>query len=254
MGLPYIFRTARLLGDKSSLQRGFSDLPRRAQMRVVGRAAGKFQAGLSVHNLIIYAQFIRWVREAVEDKYKKPVYVVNPMKYAPLYEAGFPPGFQTTRMKGPPGYRFWSDAIVQTFSFSGGGGSKKAPQLKFNRSGLYIAGRFAADIRAIYKGKMVARLARRSSGRELTRFFWGTLRNPKRNVFETLAARFVANVRRNIRNADGGPLVDTEAMVMSTQMGSTVEEALAKGRAKAYEKLRRRHGMRAHQVFAEKVF
>lgn len=250
MGLPYIFRTARLLGDKSSLQRGFHDVPRRARMRVVGRAAGKFQAGMSVHNLIIYASFIRWMRESIENAYKKPVYVVNAMRYAPLYESGFPPGYQTTRMRGPPGYRFWASGLEETLNPMNDP-SAQIPKLKLNRAGLYIGGRFAADIKAIYRGRITDRLARRASGREVTKFFWGTLRNPTRNVVEVIAKRFVANVRRNIRGFD---LVDTLAMTMAVQMGDSIEDALAKSRSKAYEKLRKRYGFRAHQVFRDKVF
>lgn len=216
MGLGTIFRTARQLGDVSSLEGG------RGVQRLATRAGGKAVSaparGLQIHNLVLWGAFLGFINNQIRLHRSRDVYIVNAMRYAWGYEYGFT-SIAAGRRKGPPGYGFFGrgmkQAIENTWQPYKGG-------ITLDRSGLYIGGRFAADVRSIAKGNIVQRGARRLAGREGTRLIWGTISNHKINPLESIAKKAVANIRRNIR-ADG--LVDTGALAMATQYGPSREEA-----------------------------
>lgn len=232
MGLQNVFKTARLWGDASSVSRGFAPVGKRAGVRVLGRASGGAMAGQGVANLFIFAYFMDFLRDAVKQANARDVYIVNAMRYSKGYDTGFITIAAGRRLP-PPGYRFFQDGIEEAVS---GQGRRRASLQKggLNRSGLYIGGRFTADIRAIMGGSLLARLSRRSAGRASTAFFWGTLRDPTRNPLEGIAKNAVRAIRRNIRKHN---LRDTYAMGMATQWDTTLNDALQKSRSEAIRKL-----------------
>jgi hypothetical protein len=248
MGLTRVFRSARGLGDLSSLEGGRA--MQRLGTRAVGRAASRPARGLEVHNLFMWGAFLGWVNNQIKLSRSRDVFIVNAMRYAWGYEYGFTTIAKGRRMP-PPGYGFFRKGMEDSLKtawqpYKGG--------ITMSRSGLYIGGRFAADVRAVAKGRMLQRSATRLAGRETTRLVWGTLANPKANPMESIAKRAVANIRRNIRSAS---LVDTAALAMATQYGSSREEAFRKSRAAAKYRLmtqKSRHDGYSDIVHAGELF
>lgn len=235
-GIKGAFQTARFLGDTSSLSKGYDSVAARVGRRVGGRGLGKMSAGMTIANLFIWAEFLQFMRQAIEGMNAKPVYVVTMMRYAWGYNKGFKTIPTSPKRPGPPGFGFWDkgvEAAVRGDESSSSGG-RAGSGVGINRSGIYQGGRYMADIRSVYKGDVAGRFARRTAGAETSRFFWGTLANPDRNVMEVFAKRAVKNIRRNIRDIG---LVDTGALAMSVQWGNSIEEAREKSRNAAISKL-----------------
>jgi hypothetical protein len=162
--------------------------------------------------------------------YEDGVWVVNVMRYAYGYENGFTTVASGGRI-GPPGYGFFQRGLERGLK---GSWQPYKGGISFNRSGLYVGGRFAADVRAIAKGKIAQRAVRRYSGRQFTRLFWGTMANKDANPMDSLAESCVREIRKNIR---GVPLFDTGALTMATQWGTSKSDAVNKSREKAEYRL-----------------
>jgi hypothetical protein len=227
-GLGGVFRTARVLGDISSLEN--NDLGYRAASRGVGKLTAMPMRGMSIHGLFMWAAFLGFLNNAVKLAASKDIYIANAMRYAYGYEQGFTTIASGRRLP-PPGYGFWEAGLKESITnswqpYKGG--------FTFSRSGLYIGGRFAADIRAIYKGSLLSRSANRIAGRETTRLFWGTLGRPDLNPNEVIAKRAIAAIRRNIR---GALLIDTTALAMATQYAGNKHDAMMLSRRAGMEKL-----------------
>jgi hypothetical protein len=178
----------------------------------------------------MWGAFLGFLNNAVKLAASKDIYIANAMSYAYGYEQGFTTIASGRRLP-PPGYGFWEKGLQEAISnswqpYKGG--------FAFSRSGLYIGGRFVADIRAVAKGSLVSRGARRAAGRETSRLFWGTLGRPDLNPNEVIAQRAVAAIRRNIR---GALLVDTGALAMATQFAGDRHDALMLSRRAGMEKL-----------------
>lgn len=226
-GVSRIFGIARTLGDTSSLMSG--SVGGRVERRVVGRGVSKiFQ--MNVFGLIMWAEFFAFLNGAIQVAAAKDVWVGTVVPYAAGYEFGFanPVGRRTRRP-------YFFDAVAQMqqeFRFGGSRGG--AGLLSVSRSGVYSQGRFLADIRSVARGRVVARGIRRVAGREASKLFWGSLRNPQRNILHAQANRIITLARRNVR---GQELIDTRALLMSIQQGDSftqmrtrsLTEAIARG-------------------------
>lgn len=220
MALGNVFRVARTLGDTSSLfGGGVSGVAARAQSRVVGRGTSSLMK-MDVWGLVMWAEFFGWLNTAVQVGASKDVFVGTALPYAAGYEFGFqnPSGRRTRR---PYFFPAVTQVTAETRFGRGGGSFLSLSGLGPSRSGVYVGGRFFADIRSIANGSVGQRLARRQAGGEISRFFWGTLADPTRNVNEAIANRIIALSRRAARADD---LVDTSALVMSIVQGNSFEE------------------------------
>lgn len=221
-GIGKIFQSARFLGDTSSLTGGgTAGALARIQNRAVGRGTSKLMQ-MNVFGLIMWAEFFGFLNTAVQAAAAKDVWVGTFTPYAAGYEFGF---------RNPVGKRrrrpYFFQAVEQAAMEAKFGRSRsgRGASLSVSRSGVYVGGRFFADIRAVARGSVVQRGARRVAGREISRFFWGTLKNPNRNVNHAIANRIITLSRRAARSDN---LVDTGALVMSIQQADSLSGLRAK--------------------------
>lgn len=218
-GLSRIFQTARLFGDASSLRGGARATGRRVGRRAAGRFLGKSLFGMNIFGLIMWAEFFTWLRNAVELAAGKDFWVGTVLAYAPGYEFGF------TNPVGQRRHRpFFFDARDRVLTERTFGSRLRAQPISGSRSGIYAGGRFLADIRSVANGRIVARAGRRAAGAAASRFFWGTLAHPDRNIFELMARRTQMLARENIQ-AQG--LIDSGALWESIQTGPTFDAMAA---------------------------
>lgn len=185
-GLSNIYRTGRYLGDISSLagpDGGVDAFTSRVGVRVGGKGVGRFQGGLSVFGLIMWAEFLSFLRTEIEKDAAKPYWVGSFAQYAAAIENGFTSSFGGGTQVPPrpfiaPAVRMAAAAHQgQSVSLMGHSGSGL-------RSGLYEGGKYVSSIKAFARGDIVGRVARVGAGRESSKFFWGTLRDPEKNIIE----------------------------------------------------------------------
>lgn len=233
-----ILSFARAFGDASSLSKGARGAVGRIRSRTLGRGAGRGTTGMSVFGLIAWAAFFDFLTTEVRRAAAKQMVVLTAAAYAEGYELGWSPQVATpsTNLSAPNVKQrpFWRIGVRAAILEREGVGRAAPFPPRINRSGLYFSGRFTADLRGIVRGDILKRLARRSSGAATTRFFWGALTNPDVNVFERLAERSRAFIRKAIRAQD---LVDTGALLASVQIAPTEDEALKKSVAAMLQRL-----------------
>lgn len=236
-GLSSIRRVAQVMGDTSSLQGGGGGLAGRAGRRMFGAQLGGFQGGLSVFGLIMYAEFLVYLKNLIDDKASKDVYLASTATYAAAWELGhyneFLASIGGNPWVSPKPYFFRAPLEVQNPSSAFT--AFEMPRIpKASRSGLYEGQRYVGDIRAFASGDIIGRGARRAAGRASASFFWGTLMKPGNNPVWHFMLMVQKQVRRNIREVG---LVDTGALKESFQLGLSLEEALAKSRTAMLERL-----------------
>lgn len=240
MSLGTIYTIGKRLGDYSSLTGAdFSvqKVMKRAESRMLGRMSGKatgmMGAWVGIWGLVMWAQGLDFIRHMVEQAAKRDAWLVTTSKYARSWEEGFTHNW-TAKTYAPrptliPALAMHSAvsmgaAAMPTIKSSG----KSKSAITSLRSGLYEGGKFYSSIQAIYKGNAVRRGAQVMAGSETTKFLWGTLRDPMKNVNEVNALQ----VRRLIRMyIVGQGLVDTGALYQSWQIGASKEEATRKSLA-----------------------
>lgn len=247
MALQQIFQAGRTLGDSLSVMRSaerntLNYVESRSRRRIIGSATGKAMVSMNVAGLMMWGQFLAFLRENIEQAMAEDVWLGTIVSYAAGYELGFtdPSGgrhrrqyfFSGIRRAQRNNYRIpkseaggavaaATEAELEAAEMAGGRGGSGSETVKLSRSGLYLGGRFAADIRSIFHGRVTARVARRFAGQEASRFFWGTLSNPEKNVLMVFAVSAKREIRRNIK-AQG--LVDTGALLNSIAIGKSERE------------------------------
>lgn len=221
-----IYRTARALGDTSSLGKTMvrhdaKSIALRMDNRLRGRIAGRITGGLGIAGLVLWAEALSFIRRTIQQAMAKTYYVGTTASYARAWEWGHKRhNFDGTITQVAPRQTFIPAIIIFQARLRGvsAGHFSKSPGL---RSGLYQGGRYASDVNAFYRGNIGGRLARRGAGRETARMLWGTLRNPDKNIFEDWANEIQSIIRHNIMMQD---LVDTGALYYSWQTGPTKQE------------------------------
>lgn len=212
-GIGTIYRIGRGLGDTSSLFGGGASISARGSRRIMGKTVGRFQGGLNVFGLIMWAEFLSFLRHEIEMDAAKPFWVGSFAQYAAAIENGFNSSLGGGRFV--PGRPYFAPAIKMAqagaegapLSLTGSGGSGA-------RSGLYEGGKYVSSIKAFARGDVAGRYARIGAGRESSKFFWGTLRDPERNVVEG----FVEQIRRHAKKLVP---VDKGVLRASIQVGAT---------------------------------
>lgn len=219
MGLSNIYRVGRYMGDASSLFRsegGIDPFATRIGHRVGGKGVGRFQGGLSIFGLIMWAEFLNFLRHEVEKDTAKPYWVGTFATYAAAIENGFTSNLHGARAVAAQPYLMPAVKMVSA-QYGGGGPSLLSAHGTGLRSGLYEGGKFISTIQGFARGDVVGRVARVSAGRESSKFFWGTLRDPERNIVEGFMESIKAQAKKLVP-------VDTGTLRASIQTGATEEE------------------------------
>jgi hypothetical protein len=191
--------------------------------RAAGRAAGAMNMYMGMWGLVMWAQGIAYIRQMVENGAKKDYYLGTTATYAEPWETGHTNTWTGKSMPARPTYGPALDLYrrVQLGTAVLPGLSTRVTKRMPNptttmRSGLYSMGKFQTTIKRFYRGDIGGRIATQMAGAESTRFIWGVLRNPNKNVNE-IAAK---TVRRIIRSyIIGQSLYDTGALFLSWETG-----------------------------------
>lgn len=231
-GVSRLFSLARQLGDASSLVGGqgvdtwgkrVANVKARGGRRIGGRAlAGTFR--MNIWGLILWGEFLNEFRNQIQLYNAREVWLGSALVYAGLYELGF------QRPSGGHRRREWFFPAVQQALLERKFGSGFDLGISgFSRSGLYESGRFVADLRAIKGGipTLGARAIRRSTGKQASRLFWGTLRNPKFNVLHAIAMRAQVLAQQNLESQG---LVASGMLKASVALGNTFDEMVDNSR------------------------
>lgn len=225
-----IFETAQGLGDLSSIS-DFGKAKARFRNRVIGRLAGRALGGMNVWGLIMWAQFFHFLTRQIRIDAAKPAYFGTFASYAAGWELGFTRGPAKHIPDAPRPYMRPAIRKVTAEMF-GGKGVQTPPKGAILRSGLYVGGKFTLDMRSLIKGQVGERAVRRASGAETSRFFWGALMNPDKNVMESYAKLVVRHARKNVDNWDyTHPEKVTGALKNSITWASSMEQLKAKSHA-----------------------
>lgn len=235
-GVSSLYGTARILGDYSSLASSkahtVESIVKRMESRMLGRAAGRaagmMNMWMGMWGLVLWAQGIAFIRQLVEEGAKKDYYLGTTATYAEPWEYGHVNTWTGKQMAARPTY---GPALhlykmvqlgVATLPGLSTSTTKRMPNATTTaRSGLYSSGKFQTTIQRFAKGDVGGRIATQMAGAESTRFIWGVLRNPNKNVNE-IAAK---TVRRIIRSyIIGQSLYDTGALFMSWETGASEKE------------------------------
>lgn len=222
-----IFQGARALGDASSIN-SFGHFQSRVRSRVLGKGLGRTMGSLNVFGLIAWAQFLNFLTNSLRAEMAEPVWFGSFASYAAGWEYGFTQGPAANIPSAPRPYFHPAIRKVQAEMF---GGQRAKTPTNMPRSGLYSGGQHVADISALIKGDIGGRVARRAAGRETSRFFWGALMNPDKNIMESFAKAVVREARRNIRTVG---LVKTGALKNSITWADSIGEL----KAKSYKAIR----------------
>lgn len=188
-----VINAAQALGDVTSI-RSTKKLTQRGRSRIIGRIAGKGQAGLGIFGLAAWAQFFNWLTNAIKREAAEPTYIGTVDATAAGYELGFTNTPQNPKLEenwGPPGIKFLQQGVEFAQAQMKGTPAKLPSSIKPDRSGIYSGHKLMADIRTMTRGDFAHRAVRRAAGRETTRFFWGALSNPDANVLESFARNIV---------------------------------------------------------------
>ena len=217
--LSNIYRAGRYLGDASSLlgpDGGIGPFGTRIGRRVGGKGVGRFQGSLSVFGLIMWAEFLSFLRHEIEKDAARPYWVGSFATYAAAIEKGFTSSLTGTQVPAQP---YFDPAVRMTTAGHQGGG---LPSLAGRhgsgvRSGLYEGGKYVSSIKAFARGDIVGRVARVGAGQQASKFFWGTLRDPERNIIEG----FMLDIKRQAKRLVP---VDKGVLRASIQTGATEAE------------------------------
>jgi hypothetical protein len=248
-GAPELRGLAGLLGDTSTIKKFYGPkgeemavqrLQNRALGRMGGKATGMVKAHFGLWGMIALAEFLAFFKGWIQFKASREVWVGTLANYASYIDGGWV-DTHSGRIMEPS--RFFSKAVQDVVE---GRSSNKAFSNLFKppafidkrgnvrlRAGLYEGQRFVSDLHGFYTGDIVGRAGRREAGRGIASFFWGTLRNPKRNILEGMAAEVVRNARRNLLNSDvewapDGEIKDTGMLIASMAYGVGEEEFIHK--------------------------
>jgi len=216
----------------------------RAINRVLGRMGGKttgfVKASFGLWGMIALAEFLTFFKGWLNVKSAQTVWVGSLANYASYIDKGWhdprtgkvyePSMFFTKAVQDMMASRGENKAFKNLFkvpSFVGAHGNIRA------RAGLYEGQKFVSDFHGFFTGDIVGRAVRREAGRGIASFFWGTLRDPKRNILEGMAQEVVRNARRNLLNAsvgwaEDGKIEDTGMLRASMAYGVGEEEFIQK--------------------------
>lgn len=216
-GIAELNYLARKLGDFSSAHKtvlGDAEaIGNRVTNRILGRIAGRATSfgygACGVFGVVLVGQFFASLRHWIEYKASSPVWVGTMASYAKAHDTE---GWVFNGTVYPPHY-FFQKAIEQTMTARS---DQNNPLTSFFRpprffdtrgkldirGGIYGGQRFISDLGSFVNGNMLHRLGRRMGGQDIHAFFWGTLRHPKRNPMEVIAASIARNARRNLRDGD----------------------------------------------------
>jgi hypothetical protein len=209
-GISGIRKVAKLMGDTSSLKGGGdasvpSQLLGRGARRGFGSQIGPLQGGLSIWGLVMYAEFLTFLKRLMDKKAEHEVYLASAATYAAAWEFGH------------------RNAFLEAI----GANPWVSPRPYFFRAPLEVQKAFA-------KGDILGRGARRMAGRASASFFWGTLMRPGNNPVHAFMEMVRMQVRRNIKEM---ALIDTGVLRESFMLGDTLEEALENSRKAIIDRL-----------------
>ena len=197
--IPEITTLARLMGDTSSVFKSDDFGVQRIVNRGVGRFAGKsfgaVKASFGLFGMIATAQFFSMMNKLVKIQTAEvggPVYVGSVAIHASWYENG---------VNNVPGRPALTTAILETpVELSRRRGFRFPKNL---RSGIYDGQKLVSTFASFARGDIIQRAGRAEAGREITAFFFGTLRlggdTRRPNFVEAYAKRVVTAARKNVK-------------------------------------------------------
>jgi hypothetical protein len=178
----------------------------------MGKGVGRFQGRLNIFGLIMWAEFLSFLRHEIEADAAKPYWLGSFAQYAAPIENGFRSSL--TGVYVPPQPYIGPAIKMAQAQHQGGGISLMGRSGTGARAGLYEGGKYMSSIKAFARGDIAGRVARVGAGRESSKFFWGTLSDPQRNIVEGImndAKRFAKKLVP----------VDTGVLRASIQTGAT---------------------------------
>lgn len=258
-GFPQLISMARALGDYSSVRKWYGTKGeeyaiQRMQNRLLGRMGGKFTGAVKAHfglfGMVAFAEFLAFFKGWIQHKAARPTWVGTNCRYALLIDQGWHDPRPNAKNPTHPPTFYFTGAIAEARSgknkaFSGifktpnfaPRGSGLGGRLTGARSGLYEGQKFIGDFRAFVTGDIVGRSIRREAGRGIAGFFWGTLRNPHKNVLEPLAYQIAMGARRNLKTKN---INDTGTLSASITIGSSEMDLIERSLAQARSHMQRR--------------
>jgi hypothetical protein len=160
----------------------------------------------------MWAEFLNFLRHEIEKDAAKAYWVGSFAQYAAAIEKGFTSSLTGTAV--PPQPYIGPAIRMAQAQHQGGGPNIFTSHGTGVRAGLYEGGKFVSTIKAFYRGDVVGRVARVGAGREASKFFWGTLRDPEKNIVEG----FMNDVKRFAKKVVP---VDKGVLKASIQTGAT---------------------------------
>ncbi len=239
-GVPEILSAAKILGDTSTIRkfygaRGEEMAVQRMMNRLLGRLGGKTTGMVKAHfglfGMIALAEFLTFFKGWINFKSAQPVWVGSIANYASYIDNGWV-NPNTGKVYEPSS--FFTQAVFDTVQ---GRGENKAFKNLFKipsfvnksgglrtRAGLYEGQKFVSDFHGFFTGDIVGRSVRREAGRGIASFFWGTLRDPHKNILEGMAQEVVRRSRHNLLHAsvdwvEDGVIEDTGVLRASMAYG-----------------------------------